>query len=122
MAPGVLSLVVRAGGGSVRDSLSVLDQLMAGAGAAGLDYELAVSLEHQCGAATVDRHVRAGEVEGRDQAVGEGEVFHAHHVCGDLFRPQLAGGWPRRLRRERQPPTCPGPTGPRGWRPSRGSR
>ncbi|MHA7240929.1 DNA polymerase III subunit gamma and tau [Arthrobacter sp. TMS1-12-1] len=44
VAPGVLSLVVRAGGGSVRDSLSVLDQLMAGAGAAGLDYELAVSL------------------------------------------------------------------------------
>jgi len=44
VAPGVLSLVIRAGGGSVRDSLSVLDQLMAGAGEAGLDYELAVSL------------------------------------------------------------------------------
>ncbi|WP_323960167.1 DNA polymerase III subunit gamma and tau [Arthrobacter sp. JZ12] len=44
VAPGVLSLVVRAGGGSVRDSLSVLDQLMAGAGPSGLDYELAVSL------------------------------------------------------------------------------
>ncbi|MBK6872854.1 MAG: DNA polymerase III subunit gamma and tau [Kineosporiaceae bacterium] len=41
---GVLPLVVRAGGGSVRDSLSVLDQLMAGAGAEGLDYALAVSL------------------------------------------------------------------------------
>ena len=38
-APGVLPLVVRAGGGSVRDSLSVLDQLIAGAGADGLDYE-----------------------------------------------------------------------------------
>ncbi|MEZ2373138.1 DNA polymerase III subunit gamma and tau [Arthrobacter sp. RCC_34] len=44
VAPGVLSLVIRAGGGSVRDSLSVLDQLMAGAGPQGLDYELAVSL------------------------------------------------------------------------------
>jgi DNA polymerase-3 subunit gamma/tau len=44
VAPGVLSLVIRAGGGSVRDSLSVLDQLMAGAGPAGLDYELAVNL------------------------------------------------------------------------------
>ncbi|MDQ0737004.1 DNA polymerase III subunit gamma and tau [Arthrobacter agilis] len=44
VAPGVLSLVIRAGGGSVRDSLSVLDQLMAGAGENGLDYELAVSL------------------------------------------------------------------------------
>ncbi|MFN8081972.1 MAG: DNA polymerase III subunit gamma and tau [Kineosporiaceae bacterium] len=41
---GVLPLVVRAGGGSVRDSLSVLDQLMAGAGEEGLDYALAVSL------------------------------------------------------------------------------
>ena len=29
--PGVLQLVIRAGGGSVRDSLSILDQLMAGA-------------------------------------------------------------------------------------------
>ncbi|MCC9197566.1 DNA polymerase III subunit gamma and tau [Arthrobacter sp. zg-Y820] len=44
VAPGVLSLVIRAGGGSVRDSLSVLDQLMAGAGPDGLDYELAVNL------------------------------------------------------------------------------
>ncbi|MHA7175186.1 DNA polymerase III subunit gamma and tau [Arthrobacter sp. Sr24] len=44
VAPGVLSLVVRAGGGSVRDSLSVLDQLMAGANATGLDYDLAVDL------------------------------------------------------------------------------
>ncbi|PFG34354.1 DNA polymerase III subunit gamma and tau [Sanguibacter antarcticus] len=41
---GVLPLVVRAGGGSVRDSLSVLDQLMAGAQDATLDYERAVSL------------------------------------------------------------------------------
>ncbi|WP_235780123.1 DNA polymerase III subunit gamma and tau [Sinomonas notoginsengisoli] len=44
VAPGVLSLVIRAGGGSVRDSLSVLDQLMAGAGPEGIDYELAVAL------------------------------------------------------------------------------
>ncbi|MFF2676284.1 DNA polymerase III subunit gamma and tau [Arthrobacter koreensis] len=44
VAPGVLSLVIRAGGGSVRDSLSVLDQLMAGAGETGLNYELAVNL------------------------------------------------------------------------------
>ena len=40
----VLPLVVRAGGGSVRDSLSVLDQLMSGAGDDGLTYPLAVSL------------------------------------------------------------------------------
>ena len=41
---GVLPLVVRAGGGSVRDSLSVLDQLMAGASAEGISYDLAVAL------------------------------------------------------------------------------
>ncbi|MEO7421835.1 MAG: DNA polymerase III subunit gamma and tau [Ornithinibacter sp.] len=44
VAPGVLSFVVRAGGGSVRDSLSVLDQLMAGSGAAGLTYDSAAAL------------------------------------------------------------------------------
>jgi DNA polymerase-3 subunit gamma/tau len=41
---GVLPLVVRAGAGSVRDSLSVLDQLMAGAGEQGITYDLAVAL------------------------------------------------------------------------------
>ena len=44
VAPGVLSFVVRAGGGSVRDSLSVLDQLMAGSGDEGLTYEGAAAL------------------------------------------------------------------------------
>lgn len=42
--PGVLSFVVRAGGGSVRDSLSVLDQLMAGSDSRGLTYERAAAL------------------------------------------------------------------------------
>ncbi len=41
---GVLSFVVRAGGGSVRDSLSVLDQLIAGSGSAGLTYAGAAAL------------------------------------------------------------------------------
>ena len=44
VAPGVLSFVVRAGGGSVRDSLSVLDQLIAGSGDEGLTYESASAL------------------------------------------------------------------------------
>ena len=44
VAPGVLSFVVRAGGGSVRDSLSVLDQLIAGSGEEGLTYEGAAAL------------------------------------------------------------------------------
>ena len=43
-APGVLPLVVRAGRGSVRDAMSVLDQLMAGAGDDGVTYALAASL------------------------------------------------------------------------------
>jgi DNA polymerase-3 subunit gamma/tau len=40
----VLPLVVRAGAGSVRDSLSVLDQLLAGAGPEGLTYDRAAAL------------------------------------------------------------------------------
>ncbi|XEK82172.1 DNA polymerase III subunit gamma and tau [Mumia sp. Pv4-285] len=39
-----LPLVVRAGGGSVRDTLSVLDQLIAGADDAGVTYDLAAAL------------------------------------------------------------------------------
>ncbi len=41
---GVLQLVVRAGSGSVRDSLSVLDQLMAGSQNQKISYDLAVAL------------------------------------------------------------------------------
>jgi len=44
IASGVLPLVVRAGGGSVRDSLSVLDQLIAGSDEHGVSYERAISL------------------------------------------------------------------------------
>src|SRR4051794_33132499 len=40
----VFPLVVRAGGGSVRDSLSILDQLLAGAGPEGVTYKSAVGL------------------------------------------------------------------------------
>ena len=42
--PTVVPLIVRAGAGSVRDSLSVLDQLMGGAGPDGVTYQLATSL------------------------------------------------------------------------------
>jgi len=41
---GVLPLVVRASGGSVRDALSVLGQLLAGAGGSGVTYDIAVQL------------------------------------------------------------------------------
>jgi len=39
-----LPLVVRAGGGSARDTLSVLDQLIGGAGSAGVSYDLTTGL------------------------------------------------------------------------------
>ena len=42
--PGVLPLVVRAGGGSVRDTLSLLDQLIAGSEDSTIAYERAVAL------------------------------------------------------------------------------
>ena len=42
--PAALPLVVRAGGGSARDTLSVLDQLMGGAGAEGITHTLAAGL------------------------------------------------------------------------------
>ena len=44
VAPGVLSLVVRSGGGSVRDSLSLLDQLIAGAEGSKVEYDRAAAL------------------------------------------------------------------------------
>ncbi|MDQ1677982.1 MAG: polymerase subunit gamma/tau [Actinomycetota bacterium] len=77
--PMVFPLVARAGGGSARDSLSVLDQLLAGAGVEGVTYARAVALlgvtdvallDEMCDAlaaadgaavfATVDRVVEAG--------------------------------------------------------------
>lgn len=44
VAPGVLPLVVRSGGGSVRDSLSLLDQLIAGSEGSKVEYDRAVAL------------------------------------------------------------------------------
>ncbi|MFM1758249.1 MAG: hypothetical protein RL193_826 [Actinomycetota bacterium] len=44
VAKGVIPLVVRASGGSVRDALSVLGQLLAGAGEEGVSYEIAIQL------------------------------------------------------------------------------
>ena len=59
VGPGVLSLVVRAGAGSVRDSLSVLDQLVAGAGPDGLTYDPAVALLGYTPASLLDDLVEA---------------------------------------------------------------
>jgi DNA polymerase-3 subunit gamma/tau len=57
--PSVLSLVVRAGRGSVRDSLSVLDQLLAGAGPGGLTYSQAVALLGYTDASLLDDTIDA---------------------------------------------------------------
>ena len=55
----VLPLVVRAGAGSVRDSLSVLDQLLAGSDESGLSYERAVALLGYTDASLLDEIVDA---------------------------------------------------------------
>ncbi|WAC51092.1 DNA polymerase III subunit gamma and tau [Frigoribacterium sp. SL97] len=58
-APGVLPLVVRAGGGSVRDTLSLLDQLMAGSEDGAIQYERAVALLGYTHASLLDDVVEA---------------------------------------------------------------
>src|SRR6516162_3758179 len=55
----VLPLVVRAGAGSVRDSLSVLDQLLAGSDESGLSYDRAVALLGYTDASLLDEVVDA---------------------------------------------------------------
>ena len=59
VAPGVLPLVVRAGGGSVRDTLSLLDQLMAGSEDGAIAYDRAVALLGYTDAALLDDVVDA---------------------------------------------------------------
>ncbi|MFP5020944.1 DNA polymerase III subunit gamma and tau [Pseudonocardia phyllosphaerae] len=59
VAPPVYPLVIRAGGGSARDTLSVLDQLLAGAGPEGVTYERAVALLGVTDSALIDDAVDA---------------------------------------------------------------
>ena len=59
VAPGVLSLVVRSGGGSVRDSLSQLDQLIAGSEGGKVEYDRAAALLGFTHAALLDEVVDA---------------------------------------------------------------
>ena len=56
---GVLSLVVRSGGGSVRDSLSLLDQLLAGSEKNHVTYERAVGLLGYTDSALLDTFIEA---------------------------------------------------------------
>ena len=55
----VYPLVIRAGGGSPRDSLSIMDQLLAGAGAEGVTYNRALALLGVTDSTLIDRAVDA---------------------------------------------------------------
>src|SRR6516164_1285896 len=57
--PAVLPLVVRAGGGSARDTLSILDQLLAGSDESGIAYDRAVALLGYTDATLIDEIVDA---------------------------------------------------------------
>jgi DNA polymerase-3 subunit gamma/tau len=83
--PAVLPLVVRAGGGSARDSLSILDQLLAGAGADGVTYQRVVALLGVTDGALLDDMVDA-------LAAGD-----AAAVYGTVDRIVQAGHDPRRF-------------------------
>jgi len=83
--PAVLPLVVRAGGGSARDSLSILDQLLAGAGPDGVTYARAVALLGVTDGALLDDMVDA-------LAAGD-----AGAVYGTIDRVVEAGHDPRRF-------------------------
>ncbi|WP_348786704.1 DNA polymerase III subunit gamma and tau [Leifsonia sp. NPDC080035] len=72
VAPGVLPLVVRAGGGSPRDTLSLLDQLMAGSEGSTIEYERAVALLGYTHAALLDEVIDA--IAARDAAGAFGAV------------------------------------------------
>jgi len=69
--PGVLALVVRSGGGSVRDSLSLLDQLIAGAEGGKVEYDRAAALLGYTHATLLDEVVDAFAVK------NSGAVFAA---------------------------------------------
>src|SRR5437762_721671 len=83
--PAVFPLVVRAGGGSARDSLSVLDQLIAGSGPEGVTYARAVALLGVTDAGLIDDMVDA-------LAAGD-----AAAVYGTVDRLVEAGHDPRRF-------------------------
>jgi DNA polymerase III subunit gamma/tau len=69
--PAVLPIVIRAGAGSVRDALSVLDQLIAGSDEAGLRYDRAIALLGYTDDRLLDEVIEAF-------AAGDGAaVFHA---------------------------------------------
>ncbi|WP_189221355.1 DNA polymerase III subunit gamma and tau [Saccharothrix coeruleofusca] len=83
--PAVFPLVIRAGGGSARDTQSVMDQLLSGAGPEGVTYERAISLLGVTDVALID-----DVVDGL--AAGDGAA-----VFGTVDRLVEAGHDPRRF-------------------------
>ncbi|MGE5287926.1 MAG: DNA polymerase III subunit gamma and tau [Micromonosporaceae bacterium] len=83
--PEVLPLVVRAGAGSARDALSVLDQLLAGSDSSGISYAAAVSLLGYTDSSLLDETVDA-------LAAGDGAA-----VFGMVQQVINAGHDPRRF-------------------------
>jgi len=78
--PAVYPLVIRAGGGSARDTQSVLDQLLAGAGPDGVSYSRAVSLLGVTDVALIDDMVDALSTEDAGTVFGTVEkVTEAGH-------------------------------------------
>ena len=117
VAPAVFPLVLRAGGGSARDTLSILDQLLAGAGPEGVTYERAVALLGVTDVALIDDVVdalaagdRAAVFEGVDRLVEAG--LDPRRFAADLLQrlrdltlvqaiPDAAAARPRGRRRRR---------------------
>jgi DNA polymerase-3 subunit gamma/tau len=85
VAPTVFPLVIRAGGGSARDTQSILDQLLAGAGPEGVTYDRAVALLGVTDVALIDDMVDG-------LAAGD-----ASAVYGTVDRLVEAGHDPRRF-------------------------
>ena len=83
--PAVYPLLIRAGGGSARDTLSILDQLLAGAGPEGVTYERAVALLGVTDVGLIDDLVDG-------LATGDGAA-----VYGTIDRVVEAGHDPRRF-------------------------
>ncbi|HUK68298.1 MAG TPA: DNA polymerase III subunit gamma and tau [Streptosporangiaceae bacterium] len=83
--PAALPLVVRAGAGSARDALSVLDQLLAGSDTSGITYAAAVSLLGYTDSSLLDETV---------DALASGDGAAVFHVVDRVIN---AGNDPRRF-------------------------
>ena len=81
----VYPLVIRAGGGSPRDTLSILDQLLSGAGADGLTYELALPLLGVTDLSLLDAAV---------DAIADGDASATFHTIDAVME---SGHEPRRF-------------------------